>query len=115
MTFGGQCDESTSRSIMDHAVEQGVTFFDSSDIYPLADEMEKKVGITEEWIGRWLSGRRDEVILATKCFGATGPHPWQRGASRKHIMEALEGSLRRLGTDYIDLYQLHNYDDNTPI
>src|SRR5205085_2875828 len=73
------------------------------------------VGRTEEIVGRWMKGRRDDFIVATKCFGRTGPQPWQQGNSRKHIMEAIHGSLRRLQTDVIDLYQLHQPDANTPI
>jgi 1-deoxyxylulose-5-phosphate synthase len=70
-------------------------------------------GRTEEIIGRRMAGKRDRFILATKCFVPTGPAPMYGGNSRKHIMSAVEGSLRRLQTDYIDLYQLHGYDQNT--
>ena len=66
-------------------------------------------------IGRWLGSRRDEFILATKCHFPTGPKPWDAGNSRKNIMRALDASLRRLGTDYVDLYQLHSWDADTPI
>ncbi|MSQ42548.1 MAG: aldo/keto reductase [Dehalococcoidia bacterium] len=114
MTFGLQCDEPTSRAILDRGIEGGITFLDSSDVYPLGGDL-TTVGRTEEILGRWLSGRREQVILATKCFGATGPQRWDRGASRKHITAAVEASLRRLQTDYIDLYQLHGYDAETPI
>ncbi len=72
-------------------------------------------GATEEILGRWLRGRRDRFIVATKCFAPTGPAPFDGGNSRKHIMSAVEASLRRLQTDYIDLYQLHGYDRATPI
>jgi len=72
-------------------------------------------GTTEEILGRWLAGQRDQFIVATKCFAPTGPAPFDRGNSRKHIMSAVEASLRRLQTDYIDLYQLHGYDPHTPI
>ena len=72
-------------------------------------------GDTEEILGRWLRGRRDRFILATKCFVPTGPAPFDAGNSRKHIMAAVDASLRRLQTDYIDLYQLHGYDPATPI
>ena len=113
MTFGIQCDESTSHAILDRAAEGGVTFLDTSDTYPFGGDL-STVGRTEEIIGRWMQGRRDQWILATKCFGATGQQPWNRGASRKHITEAIEGSLRRLQTDYIDLYQLHGDDPSTP-
>lgn len=112
MTFGYQCDERTSFAIMDHAADAGITFFDSADVYPIGSA---ETGRTEEIIGKWLNGKRDRFILATKCFGRTGPNPWEMGASRKHILDAVEQSLRRLGTDYIDLYQLHGYDPDTPI
>jgi 1-deoxyxylulose-5-phosphate synthase len=114
MTFGLQCDEATSRTILDAAAEGGVTFLDAADVYPLGGGLES-VGRTEEIVGRWLTGRRDDFVLATKCVGAMGPHPWDRGASRRHILDAVDASLRRLGTDYIDLYQLHSYDTETPI
>jgi aryl-alcohol dehydrogenase (NADP+) len=114
MTFGLQCDEETSFAIMDRAAEGGVDFLDTSDAYPLGGSLETR-GRTEEIVGRWLAGKRDRFILATKCFAPTGPSPWDGGNSRKHIMSAVEGSLRRLGTDYIDLYQLHGYDRDTPI
>jgi 1-deoxyxylulose-5-phosphate synthase len=114
MTFGFQCDEETSRSILDASADAGITFIDTADVYPLGGGMER-VGRTEEIVGRWLSGRRDDFVVATKCVGATGPLPWQRGASRKHILDAIDASLRRLGTDYVDLYQLHSPDPETPI
>ncbi|HEX3813608.1 MAG TPA: aldo/keto reductase [Mycobacteriales bacterium] len=114
MTFGLQCDEPTSVTIMDAAFDGGITFFDAADVYPLGGGLET-VGRTEEIIGRWLRGRRDDIVLATKCRGAMGPNPWQQGNSRKHILDAVEGSLRRLQTDYIDLYQLHGTDPETPI
>jgi aryl-alcohol dehydrogenase (NADP+) len=99
---------------MDRAFEAGVTFFDTADAYPLGGTVETS-GQTEEIVGRWLQGRREDVILATKVFGRMGPHPWQGGGSRKHIMDAIDGSLRRLQTDYIDLYQMHSPDPDTPI
>jgi 1-deoxyxylulose-5-phosphate synthase len=114
MTFGLQSDEATGVAVMDKAVEGGVDFFDTSDAYPLGGDLTTR-GRTEEIIGRWLTGKRDRIILATKCFAPTGPAPFDGGNSRKHIMSAVEASLRRLGTDYIDLYQLHGYDRNTPI
>ena len=114
MTFGLQSDEATGVAVMDKAVEGGVDFFDTSDAYPLGGDLTTR-GRTEEIIGRWLPGKRDRIILATKCFAPTGPAPFDGGNSRKHIMSAVEASLRRLGTDYIDLYQLHGYDRNTPI
>jgi 1-deoxyxylulose-5-phosphate synthase len=114
MTFGLQCDEPTSHAILDRAAEGGIDFLDSSDAYPLGGELSTR-GRTEQIIGRWLRGKRDRWIVATKCFAPTGPAPFDMGNSRKHIMSAVEASLRRLQTDYIDLYQLHGYDPNTPI
>jgi aryl-alcohol dehydrogenase (NADP+) len=116
MTFGFQCDEPTSFAIMDRAFEGGITFFDTADVYPLGAPPGTQ-GRTEEIIGRWLAatGNRHRIILATKCFGRVGPSPWDQGNSRKHILDAVDASLRRLGTDYIDLYQLHGPDPNTPI
>ena len=114
MTFGLQCDEPTSTAILDAAFAGGITFLDTADVYPLGGGL-PTAGRTEEIVGRWLAGRRDEVVLATKCHGAMGPAPWQQGNSRKHIIEAAEASLRRLQTDYIDLYQLHGPDPDTPL
>jgi 1-deoxyxylulose-5-phosphate synthase len=114
MTFGLQCDEPTSVAIMDRAAAGGITFFDTADVYPLGGSGET-VGRTEEIVGRWLKGRRSSTILATKCFGRSGPARWDQGNSRKHILDAVDGSLRRLQTDYIDLYQLHGPDPETPI
>ncbi len=115
MTFGVQCDEEQSFAIMDTAFEAGITFFDTADMYPNAGGLDT-AGLTEEIIGRWMKarGNRDSIVLASKCVAPMGPHPWQRGASRKHIMEAIDASLRRLQVDAIDLYQLHGYDPRTP-
>ncbi len=114
MTFGLQCDEPTSVAILDHAAEGGIDFLDTSDAYPLGGDLGTR-GVTEEILGRWLRGQRERFIVATKCFAPTGPAPFDGGNSRKHIMSAAEASLRRLQTDYIDLYQLHGYDPQTPI
>jgi aryl-alcohol dehydrogenase-like predicted oxidoreductase len=114
MTFGVQCDEPQSRAILDRAADRGVTFIDTADGYPLLGNLET-VGMTEEILGRWLSGKRQQFIVATKCFAAMGPHPWDRGTSRRHILDAVDNSLRRLQTDWIDLYQLHNYDAEVPL
>ncbi|HEX3490814.1 MAG TPA: aldo/keto reductase [Streptosporangiaceae bacterium] len=114
MTFGLQCDEAASVAILDRAAEGGIDFLDTSDAYPLGGDLSTR-GVTEEILGGWLRGRRDRFILATKCFAPTGPAPFDGGNSRKHIMSAVEASLRRLQTDYIDLYQLHGYDPQTPI
>lgn len=117
MTFGGQCDEATSFRIMDVAAERGVTFFDTADVYPIPPDI-ATAGRTEAVIGRWLSaapGRRDGLVLATKCRAKVGPGVNDQGLSRRHILDACEASLRRLQTDYIDLYQSHSYDPETPI
>jgi len=114
MTFGLQSDESTAFAILDQAAEGGIDFIDTSDAYPLGGDLTTR-GTTEEILGRWLRGKRDRFIVATKCFAPTGPAPFDAGNSRKHIMDAVEGSLKRLQTDYIDLYQLHGYDRETPI
>jgi aryl-alcohol dehydrogenase (NADP+) len=114
MTFGLQCDEPTSVAILDRAAEGGIDFIDTSDAYPLGGDLTTQ-GRTEEILGRWLQGRRDRFVLATKCFGRTGPSPFDAGNSRRHIFDAIDASLRRLQTDYIDLYQLHGFDPATPI
>ena len=114
MTFGLQCDEPASRAILDRAADGGITFLDTADVYPLGGTPET-VGHTEEILGRWLTGRRHEFIVATKCSGATGSRSWDRGLSRKHILDAIDASLRRLKTDYVDLYQAHHPDHDTPI
>ncbi len=114
MTFGLQCDEPTSRSILDSAFAAGVTFIDTADVYPLGGTR-ATVGRTEEIVGRWLEGRREEIVLATKCWGVMSDRPWDRGSSRKHVLDAIDASLRRLCTDYVDLYQLHAWDPETPL
>jgi aryl-alcohol dehydrogenase (NADP+) len=114
MTFGLQIDERSAISVLDRAAEGGVTFIDTADVYPLGGGMDL-TGTTEEIIGRWLKGRRNEFVLATKAFGRTGPQPWDAGNNRRHIMDAIDASLRRLGTDYVDLYQLHADDMETPL
>ncbi|HXQ10924.1 MAG TPA: aldo/keto reductase [Caulobacteraceae bacterium] len=114
MTFGLQCDETESHAIMDAAAEGGIDFFDAADVYPLGGGR-STAGRTEEIVGGWLKGKRASFIVATKCVGQMGPKPWDQGMSRKHILDAIEGSLRRLKTDYVDVYQLHSYDPATPI
>src|SRR5580700_1199894 len=91
------------------SIEAGINFFDTADVY--------STGVSEEITGRWLAemGSRDDIVLATKVNGPMGPGPNQRGLSRKHILEACDNSLRRLSTDYIDLYQIHRWDFSTPI
>lgn len=116
MTFGLQVDEAGSREILDKAFENQLTFLDSSDAYPLGGTLET-MGETESIIGRWMKdkGNREQMLIATKCFARNrqGPNNW--GLSRQHIMESVDKSLQRLGTDYIDLYQSHGFDPHTPI
>jgi 1-deoxyxylulose-5-phosphate synthase len=114
MTFGLQVDEPGSRAILDHAAEGGVTFLDTADVYPLGGDL-STAGRTEEIVGRWLSSKRDQFVVATKCFGPMGTRPWDMGNSRRHIMDAIDASLRRLQTDYVDLYQLHFDDPGVPL
>ena len=114
MTFGYQSDEHASFKIMDEAAANGVTFIDTADVYPVPVSLET-VGRTEEIVGRWLSGKREQFVLATKCRMQMGSGANDGGLSRKHILSAIEASLRRLGTDYIDLYQVHAPDPETPI
>ncbi len=105
MTFGNQTDEPEAGRIMSAAADAGVNFIDTADVYPLGGTL-STVGRTEEIVGGWLAGKRESFVLATKCTGATGPGPNDRGSSRRHILEAVDASLRRLRTDYIDLYQM---------
>ncbi|WP_281915265.1 aldo/keto reductase [Caldimonas thermodepolymerans] len=114
MTFGLQTDEDGARAILDRAADAGIDFIDTADVYPLGGTL-ATVGRTEEILGRWLQGQRQRYIVATKAVGATGPAPWDQGASRKHLLDAIDASLRRLGTDYVDLYQLHFDDPHTPL
>lgn len=103
-------DEAQAEPIVRRAVEQGVIFFDTADVY--------SNGMSEEITGRLLSklfAHRDDYVLATKVNSPMGTGPNDRGLSRKHILSAVDGSLRRLGTDYIDLYQIHRWNDETPI
>lgn len=113
MTFGNQCDEAASHAIMDRALELGISFFDTADMYPAAGP--ETIGDTERFIGSWMKGRRDDIVLATKFFAPMGSNPWQQGGSRRHVIEAVDASLQRLGTDRIDLYQMHFPDGTTPI
>jgi 1-deoxyxylulose-5-phosphate synthase len=114
MTFGLQTDEPTSRKILDVAAEAGVNFLDVADVYPLGGGLDT-VGRTEEIVGRWLEGKRQRYIVATKAVGKVGPSEWDQGASRKHLLDAIDASLKRLKTDYVDLYQLHSDDPRTPL
>jgi aryl-alcohol dehydrogenase-like predicted oxidoreductase len=118
MRFGFTADERASCAIMDAAIEAGVNFFDTADVYggPQSPDMEKGYGISEEIIGRWMkrTGRRDEIVLATKVYQPMGTGPNDRRLSAFHIRRACEASLRRLQTDHIDLYQMHHVDRATP-
>ena len=114
MTLGLQCNELESVAILDAAAEGGIDFLDAADVYPLGGDR-TTAGRTEEILGRWLKGKRAGFVLATKCVGQMGPKPWDQGMSRKHILDAIDASLKRLQTDYIDLYQLHGFDPTTPI
>ncbi len=102
-------DEEASRPFIQRALELGINFFDTADMYSL--------GVSEEVVGRALRdfARRDRVIIATKVFQAMSDDVNDRGLSRKHIMDGIDNSLRRLGTEYIDLYQIHRFDYSTPI
>ena len=114
MTFGLQTERAESFAILDTAAELGVDFFDVADVYPVGGTLET-VGRTEEFVGDWLSGKRERFVLATKTYNRMGPGPNDAGNSRKHVIAACEASLRRLRTDYIDLYYIHRWDDETPI
>jgi aryl-alcohol dehydrogenase-like predicted oxidoreductase len=118
MTFGLQTDEATSHRILDRAVEGGINFLDTADVYPLGGTVET-TGRTEEIVGRWLRAQgptgRARFIVATKAVNKVGPNPWDQGASRKHLLDAIDASLKRLQTDHVDLYQLHMDDRETPL
>jgi aryl-alcohol dehydrogenase-like predicted oxidoreductase len=105
--FGNEVDQPTAKAIVDAAMNEGVTYFDTADSY--------FEGRSEQLLGEALKGRRHEVLVATKFGNRTGPGPNDSGASRKHIFESCEASLRRLQTDYIDVYQVHTPDRSTPI
>jgi aryl-alcohol dehydrogenase-like predicted oxidoreductase len=115
MTYGSSewrdwvLDEDESRPFIQRALELGINFFDTADAYSL--------GVSEEILGRALNDftRRDEVVIASKVFFPMGDKPNQGGLSRVHILNAIDDSLRRLDTDYIDLYQIHRWDPETPI
>ena len=108
LTFGSSVDREGTRDLVHRAYDLGINFFDTADVYSNGDG--------EEALGHALSGiPRPYVVIATKCFFPRSEHPNDRGLSRKHIVESVEGSLRRLGTDYIDLLQCHRPDPTTPI
>jgi aryl-alcohol dehydrogenase-like predicted oxidoreductase len=110
-TFGKQTDEAEAHRMLDKVAEAGVNFIDTADIYPPGAE----AGSSEIITGRWLSSKRGQFILATKGGGRMGPATWDQGNSRKHLLDAIDASLRRLNTDYIDVYQLHMDDPATPL
>lgn len=105
--FGGACDEARSVEVIRRALDVGINMIDTSDSY--------NRGVSEEYVGKALAGRRDDAIVATKAVSEMGPRPNDRGASRKHLFDACEASLRRLNTDHVDLYQLHRWDPETPL
>ncbi|MGD0724075.1 MAG: aldo/keto reductase [Spirochaetia bacterium] len=115
MTYGSSkwrdwvLDEQDARPFFKRAIDLGINFFDTADMYSL--------GMSEEVTGRALKdfAKRDEVVIATKVFNPMGPGPNARGLSRKHIMDAIDSSLRRLGVEYVDLYQIHRFDADTPL
>ncbi len=102
-------DEDAARPFFQQALEAGINFFDTADVY--------STGICEEIVGRALKdlAKRDEIVIATKLYGPMGIGKNQKGLSRKHVMEAVDNSLRRLQTDFIDLYQIHRWDQETPV
>jgi 1-deoxyxylulose-5-phosphate synthase len=115
MTFGTQADEATAFAIMDRAWDAGVFFYDTADYYPVGPD--RVAGATEEIVGRWVAARgvRDQLVLATKGRAPMGPGANDQGLSRRYLIRAVHASLRRLRTDWIDLYQLHWFDDDTPL
>lgn len=113
MNFGPQTTEPDSYAIMDRALEHGINFFDTANVYG----WKTGEGVTEQIIGRWFAqggGRRDKVVLATKAYGRMSDWPNDRGLSARHLIQACEASLRRLQTDWIDLYQMHHVERSTP-
>ena len=113
MNFGPLTSEADSHAIMDKALDLGINFFDTANVYG----WKTGEGVTEQIVGRWLAGaggRRQRIVLATKVFGRMGDGPNERGLSTYHIKRACEDSLRRLQTDHIDLYQMHHIDRDAP-
>lgn len=106
--FGPRADQEATGRVVNAAIDHGINFFDTADTYGPR-------GVSEQYLGKALGAKRDQVIVATKFSGEMGEGMLRGGASRGYIMRAVEASLRRLGTDYIDLYQVHRYDDKTPI
>jgi NDP-hexose 2,3-enoyl reductase len=113
MNFGPKTSEDDSHVIMDRALDHGINFFDTANVYG----WKTGEGVTEQIIGRWLAqggGRRDKIVLATKVYGKMGEWPNEQGLSARHIVRACDASLRRLRTDWIDLYQMHHISRSTP-
>src|SRR3954465_12781810 len=113
MNFGPKTSEDDSYVVMDRALEHGINFFDTANVYG----WKTGEGVTEQIIGRWLaqgSGRRDKIVLATKVYGKMGEWPIGQGLSARHIVRACDASLRRLQTDWLDLYQMHHVSRSTP-
>ena len=113
MNFGPETSEEDSGVIMDRALDEGINFFDTANVYG----WKKGEGVTEQIVGRWFAkggGRRDKVVLATKVFGSMGDWPNENKLSALNIRRACEASLRRMQTDHIDLYQMHHVDRDTP-
>jgi aryl-alcohol dehydrogenase-like predicted oxidoreductase len=110
-TFGKQTDEAEAHRMLDQVAEAGANLIDTANMYPPGAE----VGTSERITGRWLRNKRGQFILATKGGGRMGPAAWDQGNSRKHLLDAIDGSLSRLNTDYVDLYQLHMDDPATPL
>jgi aryl-alcohol dehydrogenase-like predicted oxidoreductase len=113
MNFGWDANEADAHAIMDRALEHGINFFDTADVYG----WKLGEGITEQIMGRWFrkgGGRREKVVLATKAFNPMGEWPNTKGLSALHIRQACDASLKRLKTDYIDLYQFHHIDRTVP-
>jgi len=104
--FGNRCDEAQTKLVVDKAIDLGITLFDTADIY--------STGKSEEFLGAALRGKRNNVIVATKFGGPMGQGEYMSGASRRYMRQAVEASLKRLGTDWIDLYQIHFPDQRTP-
>lgn len=118
MNFGHLADKAASFEIMDRAYDLGIQFIDTADVYggPQRPDIPLGYGISEEIVGEWLqkSGKRNEIVLATKLYQPMVNGPNGRRLSAYHIREACEASLRRLKTDHIDLYQMHHFDRETP-
>lgn len=107
MAFGGDADEATSGQMYRYCRALGINFFDTANIY--------SNGRSEEILGRLIRGERDELVITSKVCGPMGDGPNDRGLSRRHIVQAVEASLRRLQTDRLDLYFVHNFDEGTPM